>query len=314
MISISIIVATYNRPNALRDTLLSFQSLDPGPLEILVVDQSESPPADHVAWLSAHQAEHREVRWIRHSPPNAQGARNRGIREARGDVVLFVDDDVEVPADLVGRHWSNYVDPHLAAVSGMILEPGESPVHELPARCNRSKIGWIYAPLNYGVRSERINLSSCNCSIRREHALAVGGFDENFTRTLFDDTDLAWRLHVYCREKCLKVVHDPQAWLTHLRVQNGGNRPGRRNEFVVADANAWYTWCYFHFQHACWESFRTLMQRYRWWVWHRKNILRPWWLVSAHREMLAGMLRARRAITAGPRLLPGDKLRSEAER
>ena len=99
------------------------------------------------------------------------------------------------------------------------------------------------------------------------------------------------------------MIHDPEAWITHLRVQTGGARPGAKNNHVLGDRNAWYTWCYFHFQHWGRTSITRLLQRYRWWIWHRKNILRPWWLVVAHWELFLGVSRAISRIAKGPVLI-----------
>ncbi|MDA9982974.1 glycosyltransferase [Gammaproteobacteria bacterium] len=301
--SLSIIIATYNRTTPLHDTLVSASQLKPKPFEILVVDQTPDLAADELLWRKMHVHDNPEVRFLSHYPANAQAARNKGLVEARGSVVMLMDDDVIVPSDLVEKHVHNYDDSSLAAVSGMILELGEEPTFEYPEAYRDPKLGFIFFPLNYGMRTELINLSSCNCSVRREHALGIGGFDENFTKTLFDDSDFSWRLHQYCESRGLKVIHDPKAWLTHLRVPSGGNRPRAKNKHVLGDRNAWYTWCYFHFQHWGRASFIRLVQRYRWWIWHRKNILHPWWLVVAHWELLVGVGRAISRIEKGPTLI-----------
>jgi len=283
----------------------------PAPCEILVVDQSDDVDPELAAFLEECQ-KRGNVRWLRQEKPNAQAARNRGIREAKGDVLLFLDDDIRCGPGLVGKHWRNYRDEKIAAVSGQILEPGQKPTSELSEGFYAKRLGWMHFPLNFATRTECINLSSCNCSVRTDVARAVGGFDENFVRTLFDDSDFSWRLHEYCQKKGLKVIHDPEASLVHLKVPSGGNRPGKRNEHVVADAACWQTWLYFHLQHWGWEAFMRLAKRYRWWIWHRKNIVRPWWLIVAHMELLRGILQCLVSLLRGRCLLqmrPGQEQR-----
>lgn len=306
--TLSIIIATYNRSTPLRDALVSAAQLEPKPLEILVIDQTQDLPEEELTWRKAHVAENPEVRFLSHYPPNAQVARNKGIVEARGSVVMLMDDDVVVPSDLVEKHLRNYEDPSIAAISGMILELDEEPTFEYPEAYQDPKLGFVFFPLNYGKRTELVNLSSCNCSVRREHALGVGGFDENFTKTLFDDSDFGWRLHQYCMNRGLKMIHDPEAWLTHLRVPTGGGRPGAKNGHVLGDRNAWYTWCYFHFQHWGRASFVQLVKRYRWWIWHKKNLLQPRWLVVAHWELVVGVGRAFSRIAKGPLLISNKRM------
>ena len=301
--SLSIIIVTYNRTIPLRDALVSASRLEPKPLEILVIDQTSDLPEEELTWREAHIRENPEVRFLSNQPPNAQAARNKGILEARGSVVMLMDDDVIVPRDLVEKHLRNYKDPSIAAISGMILEPEQEPTFEYPDAYNDPKLGFIFFPLNYGERTELVNLSSCNCSVRREYALGIGGFDENFTKTLFDDSDFGWRLHQYCESKELKMIHDPEAWLTHLRIPTGGGRPGAKNSHVLGDRNAWYTWCYFHFQHWGRASFIRLARRYRWWIWHKRNLLQPWWIVVAHWELIVGVGWAFLRILKGPLLI-----------
>ncbi len=305
MVPVSIVIATYNRASILKNTIDHLIKQNPAPLEILVVDQSDSVPDEVRDYLTGLEGDGR-IRWIRQHPPNAQAARNRGILEAKGEVLLFLDDDIECGPELVGVHWNNYEDPKIAGVSGMILEPGQFPTEELPARFYKKKIGWMFFPLNYGKRTECINLSSCNCSIRREIALAVRGFDENFIRTLFDDTDFSWRVHLKCLLAGLKTVHDPDARLTHLQVQTGGKRPGKVNECVVADAAKWDNLFYFHLKHLGFESLKVIAQRYRWWIWHKKNIIRPWWLLVAHAYFVVGLFRSLILISGGPKLIEGE--------
>lgn len=91
----SIVVCTYNRAESLRDTLRALQALQPAPgrrWEVIVIDNNST---DHT------QAVVDDVRrtWplLRYEFEGAQGlshARNRGIACARGDVILFTDDDV----------------------------------------------------------------------------------------------------------------------------------------------------------------------------------------------------------------------------
>jgi glycosyltransferase involved in cell wall biosynthesis len=302
-VPISIIIATYNRGSILKDTLACLLEQKPMPLEILVIDQSETVDDEVSDFLSTLEVQGK-ISWLRQSPPNAQVARNRGLREAKGGVVLFLDDDIECGPNLVGAHWKNYDDPLIAAVSGMILEPGQLPTVVFPDRFYGTKLGWMFFPLNYGMRVECINLSSCNASVRREVALKAGGFDENFIRTLYDDSDFSWRVHLLCRDLGLQAIHDPQACLTHFRVRTGGKRPTAMNEFVIADDAKWENLFYFHLKHWGLEALGVMAKRYRWWIWHRKNILRPWWLVVSHVYLALGLFKAVKRIVQGPKLLP----------
>src|SRR5205085_9174033 len=113
--------------------------------------------------------------------------------------------------------------------------------------------------------------------VRRDIAIRLGGFDENFTHTLLDATDFSCRL----KRLGVKSVHDPVAKLMHLKEPSGGKRPGGRNTYIVADSNMWYTWCYFFWSNFGWRSWRELLLRLRRCVFRRVNIFRPWYLIQA---------------------------------
>ena len=78
------------------------------PLEILVVDQSTRPLPRVRAYL---QGEGQDIRHLTLSPPSTTAARNLAIRETRGEIVLFLDDDVLFQPDLIRHHLENLLIP-----------------------------------------------------------------------------------------------------------------------------------------------------------------------------------------------------------
>ena len=297
IVDVSVIVVTYNRDEPLRRTLEGLLNQQPAPKEVIVVDQTCQHNGATREFLDG-LIEQRRIEYIWQSEPNAQRARNTAIREARGQVLLFIDDDVEMDQHLVGAHWKNYEDTELAAVCGFYLEPGESPVNQLPAEMEKDLTGWLYFPHCYAKRIESHLFPSCNGSIRREVAIQIGGFDENYTHTLLDDTDFA------CRLKALgvKSVHDPEARLIHLKELSGGKRPSEVNEYVIADSKRWYIWCYFFWTNFGWRSWRELGWRLRRTVFRRKNISNPRRFLTALLHSVKGGWRAVMAIYGGRKL------------
>jgi GT2 family glycosyltransferase len=296
-VDISVIVVTYNRDDALCETLNSLVQQNPSPREIIVVDQSSQHDTATKNLLDQLSAS-RSITYIFQSEPNAQRARNRAIAEASGEVLLFVDDDITASADLVGAHWQNYADDELMAVCGFYTEPGESPLADLPADCDDQLTGWIYFPHCFTKRVECYLLPTCNGSIRRNIAIELGGFDENYTYTHLDDTDFACRM----RKLGVKSVHDPEARLVHHKEMRGGKRPGGINDYVIADSNRWYTWFYFFWMNFGWSGWSEIRHRLRSCVFRGKNIVRPWYLAIAIGHVIAGAVRANAAVRRGRRL------------
>lgn len=104
--TISVIVPTFNRGPALRETvrrLLANEETGLDSVQIIVVDDGSSPPAESVlSGLSVRPPFTLEL--LRQPNAGPARARNTGYRAASGDIVLFVDDDILVPDDLVRGH------------------------------------------------------------------------------------------------------------------------------------------------------------------------------------------------------------------
>lgn len=289
------IIATFNRPEALAVTLGDLSRQNWPPDEVLVVDQSSDDMADDEVAAGADASF--KLRYFRQQVPNAQKARNLAIKEARGEVLVFVDDDMRIPEGFIAAHLDNYNDPTVGGVAGQVLKPSQKPTALLPAVCQRSKHGWLRFPLHYALRTETINWPSCNGSVKRAVALKIGGFDEQFTRTLYDDTDFSHRLS----KAGAKIVFDPAASALHRKVPSGGRRPAALNPLVLADAENWATVFY------CWRknfglwAVRVQLSRKLREVFLRKTFfLHPGAFLSAVRELARGWKSASRKLAQGP--------------
>lgn len=292
----SVIIATYNRPAQLAVTLADLWKQAIEPDEVIVVEQStdaEGRPLDQSA-----QLHHPRLRYFSGHPANAQRARNFALGEARGDIVIMLDDDMRLSEGFVAAHLKNYEDPDIDGVAGQVLKPGQQPVDELPAVCRQRSLGWLRFPLHYAHRTRCVNWPSCNGSVKRALAMEVGGFDEQFTRTLYDDTDFSHRLAL----AGAKVIFDPAASAVHLKVPSGGRRPSALNFLVLADADNWATVFYFWRKNfGLWPVRGQVLRKLRE-VFARTVFLRqPAQLAAAWREMVAGWHTASRKLAEGPR-------------
>jgi glycosyltransferase involved in cell wall biosynthesis len=200
---ISVVVPTYNRQDNLKRTLdgLSIQTFlteFPSQMEVVVVsDGSTDGTADFVPEY-AKTAPY-ALNFVQQENGGPSRARNRGITEATGEVIIFIDDDVEPTPDLVLRHWSHHAqDAKIAVVAPMVQADDrrwKEPVW----------VAWEHTMLEkqyYMLRSKQWetvgphHFYSGNASVRREHLNAVNGFDICFTRQ--EDVELAQRLEAQC--------------------------------------------------------------------------------------------------------------------
>lgn len=91
MLSLSVVLPTFNRAHLLRRALESVRSQIEANDEIIVVDDGSTDTTESVVCGSGDQ----RIRYVRQAKAGAGAARNRGVREARGDLIAFQDSDDE---------------------------------------------------------------------------------------------------------------------------------------------------------------------------------------------------------------------------
>jgi glycosyltransferase involved in cell wall biosynthesis len=124
--NISIIICTRNRAESLRQTLESVGKVsvpEGWNAELLVVDNGST---DHTnAVVNAARSSNVKVRHVNEPLPGLSNARNAGLREARGEIILFTDDDVRIPANWIEGMSRPMLNGSADAVCGGVVFPGE---------------------------------------------------------------------------------------------------------------------------------------------------------------------------------------------
>lgn len=115
-VSPSVIIPCRNAAGTVGDAVRSCLAQSLPPHEVIVVDDGSSDGSEEVAAAAGARVVRNERR------RNAGGARNRGIDEARGDVLAFMDADVVVAPDWLERAVAHLArDPRIVAVGGRIV-------------------------------------------------------------------------------------------------------------------------------------------------------------------------------------------------
>ncbi len=100
--SVSVVIPTYNYAAFLPGAVEGVRAQEWDDLEIVVVDDGSTDETPEV--LEALARENRNFRWFRQENAGAAAARNRGIEEARGEFVAFLDaDDLWLPGKLTAQ-------------------------------------------------------------------------------------------------------------------------------------------------------------------------------------------------------------------
>ena len=210
---VSCIVPVFNGERFLREALDSIVEQTHRPLEVVVVDDGSTDNTPQIA------ASYRDVRLVRQANAGPAAARNRGLRETRGQLVAFLDaDDLWRPEKLerqVGRFIRR-------AELGLCFTHGRNfwapELREEEARLREHRI----------ARPMPIWLPSTLLARRRVFD-AVGGFDES----LRFGHSTEWLLRARAEGIVVEMVPE----VLYRRRLHGGNRSRRmstesRDEFL----------------------------------------------------------------------------------
>lgn len=194
----SLIIITLRRAALLRNTLAALQRQTRPLDEIVVVDNGPDPDTETVAREHA-------ARYVPEPRRGYGSARNRGLAEARGDVLYFLDDDCVAEPDWAARLWD-------AVASGRADLAGGSRVSGRSGLAARLEYLSTDGPvLSPKLPSGRVpHLSTSNLIFRREVVERVGAFDEKLA--MCEDRDFTAR----ARDCGLRLLFEPAARVTHF--------------------------------------------------------------------------------------------------
>ncbi|MDQ7849524.1 MAG: glycosyltransferase family A protein [Armatimonadota bacterium] len=197
--TLSVIIPTYNRAELLPRVLenLVRQDLPPELYEVLVVDDGSTDETPSlVGARAAVDGRIRLLRWPENRGRSA--ARNEGVRQARGEIVVFIDSDVLVRPDFLAHH----MDVHRRASRAVLCRGPVVAIPDirLPERLPATRLSPSY-------------LDTANASLPRSELLGAGLFDEGFRAYGWEDIDLGFRL----QRRGLRRVFRPEAVAFHVQ-------------------------------------------------------------------------------------------------
>jgi glycosyltransferase involved in cell wall biosynthesis len=218
----SIIIPTYNRAQVLPICLDALAALDVDPryFEILVVDNRSTDDTRTVCFNFAATHPDLQIRYIFEPTPGVSFARNRGVDEARGEIVCFLDDDSPPMGEWFQYLLAPFNDARVGCVGGpSILDYQGQPVPD-----------WLRGDLQgllsgYGLSYTQPSPVSawqdfplaCNLAIRKNLFRVVGCFRTDLDRSgsqvlAAGDTEMVNRIY----KAGWQVVYAPDAPVRHL--------------------------------------------------------------------------------------------------
>lgn len=234
---LSVVIPTYNRKETVTLVLdsLTVQTLDPSSFEVIVVDSGSQ---DGTRALLEGKTFPFPFKFFTQENRGRAGARNRGIQESSGEIILFTDADIIAHRSLLEEHLSLHrkargtvqpqgrgviaqsgtpsakseatsTGPELVSVVGCEIRVGSledlSACQKNPEPCHmlhppqRKKLFWLY-------------FLTGNASVPREVLDRIGGFDESFQGYGWEDVEMGYRLY----HAGIPILYNAKAYNYHL--------------------------------------------------------------------------------------------------
>jgi glycosyltransferase involved in cell wall biosynthesis len=217
----TVIVPTYNRVDRLRRllTALEYQDVGAHAFSVVVADDGSTDATSQL--LSAVEPSY-HFEWVRRENGGPGAARNCALEQVRGGLVLFLDDDVVPPRDLLNGHLrAHRGSDDLVVIGAMrahaaVRHPWTAWEVLMLERVYSDMLTKKYAPTPR-------QFFTANASVSAERIARAGGFNETMRRA--EDVELAYRLQDggarFVFRPDLYVEHDPDrplgAWLRMAR-------------------------------------------------------------------------------------------------
>jgi glycosyltransferase involved in cell wall biosynthesis len=190
--ALSIVVPTYNRRDGIVRLLkaLEAQTFGPERFEVVVVnDGSTDGTAEALAELTAPY----RLRVLEQANAGPAAARNLGLHQAEGRLIVFLDDDVVPVPGLLSAHLACHGDADDLVVVGPMSPPTDWP-RSAWVRWEERQLLKQYDAMDQGLYScTPRQFYTGNASAPRALLLRAGGFDARFKRA--EDVELAFRMY-----------------------------------------------------------------------------------------------------------------------
>jgi glycosyltransferase involved in cell wall biosynthesis len=217
--------------------------------EIILMDNGSDDPAA-LAYF-AEQAQADNFRVIRDDSPFCYSAiNNLGAREARGEILVFLNNDIEI----ITHEWldelvSQACRPGIGAVGARLLYPNGMLQHAgivlgIGGWAGHSHKGFSSLALGYVGRASLISsfsaVTGACLAVQKQHFMKVGGFDEVHLRVACNDVDLCLKF----TEIGLRNIYTPFASLFHHESATRGyeDTPEKMARFQKEVRYMWSRW------------------------------------------------------------------------
>ncbi|THJ75104.1 glycosyltransferase family 2 protein [Candidatus Frankia alpina] len=272
--SVTVVVCTRNRSAMLPACLSGLQALDHPDLEVVIVDNAPSDDSTRAVFDRLVGSSPR-FRYVREDRPGLSCARNRGVAEARGEVIAFTDDDVRVDGGWIAGLLRGFRQgAGVGCVTGLV---STATLENLAEYYFDSRVTWASScqPHLYDMDRHRLAHplypysagvfgAGANFAVRADMIRELGGFDEAlgagtlteggedldaFVRVLlggyqlaYEPAALVWHSHRSDLDALRKQMWGYGTGLTAYLVKHLGDRRSRTDILTRLPVGMWKIW------------------------------------------------------------------------
>lgn len=226
---LSVVIPTYNRSRILKDCLsaLMNQDLPSKDYEVIVVDDGSQDSTPKV--VKRFVDDYKNICYVRQKNQKQGIARNNGVKKAKGNIVVFIGDDIIVRKDFLTQHLRQHLrhSGENEAVLGLTLwHPRLKPTSFMKWLTNGSTVlgrfgghQFAYEKLEGKKVADYNFFYTSNISLKRS-LMEKFPFDPDFSGYGWEDIELGYRLH---KRVGLKLFYNPKAigYHDHMMTEEG---------------------------------------------------------------------------------------------
>jgi GT2 family glycosyltransferase len=218
---VSLIIPTYNRQEIVFQTLQYIKQQSISGFEVVLVDQTESNDSN----LNNFKDDGFKYKYLKIKETGLPNARNVGAENAKGDILIFIDDDSIPDSDLIQSYMNlfNDYEKDKFCIGGRIIEKNTNMFKEN----NLIVGGWITWYGKTLKNFDTVKSGECewasggNFGLTKDLFIEAGGFDPNFIGTaVLEDGDFGYAV----KKIGGRVYYYPEPVIEHLRIPTGGVR------------------------------------------------------------------------------------------
>jgi len=202
---ISVIIPSFNRKDILKKAIDCLLEQDFDDFEIIVVENGSKNFVDF--------AKNLDIKYFQIKEKNVSKARNLGIKKAKGEIIVFIGDDIFVSKNFLSSHdkFHKKNDKKNYACIGE-TNFADCFQNDFSAWLENSGFQFDFKKLRKTKKASFRHFYTSNISLKKE-ILEKENFDENFVHYGFEDIELGFRLF---KNENLKIIFDSNCKAKHF--------------------------------------------------------------------------------------------------